>query len=469
MSPRSRRRVTKMPGNGSSRGATPTEAPTALPARRLASWAVGAVAGNAFNTLPALLLLMYLTDALGVHASLAGLVVSVPKLWDVVMSPWVGAASDREAGRTGGRRRLMLIGAVTLPAAFVLTFSSPVQGNTAAAWVFVTFIIASTAYLLFQVPFMALPSEMSGLPHEHSRIMTWRTGFFVTGMLIGGVGGPLLAEGGTPGDYRTMALVVAGVLVFCLLTPVAGSRWVRSRPAERTLSLPQAMRAVRGCKPFVIALSVFFVMLACTGMTLAGLPYVATYYLGGKGSQAVVFLAFAISGVLAVPLVGSLTRKFGNLRVLATALLAWVVAGCAAYAAVRSGMVATAVVGVVLGALNAAINVSLFSLLPECARAEAERTGQDQSGAFSGLWTAVDTAGHALGPLCYTVVLTVSGYVSATLDDPATQSGTALDGLLLGFSVIPSLLLLATVPLVLRYRRLTQTNPAPDSKEVPAS
>ncbi|MDX2935528.1 MFS transporter [Streptomyces ipomoeae] len=452
-----------MSNTGASRDAAPggrrpvtADAGPAIPRRRLAGWAVGAVACNAFNTLPGLLLLMYLTDALGVAAGLAGLVVALPKLWDVVLSPWVGSASDREAGRTGGRRRLMTTGAIVLPIAFVLTFSSPLRGDAAVLWVFLAFIAASTAYLMFQVPFMALPSEMSALSDEHSRIMTWRTGFFVGGMLIGGVGGPLLAEAGTPQAYRTMSLVVAVVLAVCLLLPVFSTRWVRSRPSEKTLSLPQALRSVRGSKPFVLALSVLFVMLLCTTMTLAGLPYVATYYMGGKGAQAAVFLAFAASGVLCVPLLGRLARRIGTLRMLTLGLAAWAVAGSAGYLTVQVGVAAVAVNGAVLGVLHSMIYVSLYSLLPECVRVEAARTGQDQAGAFSGVWTAVDTAAHAVGPLGYTLILTVTGYASSTLDHPVTQSDAAREGLLLGFSVIPSVLVLATLPLLARYRRQTK-------------
>ncbi|MFJ8953040.1 MFS transporter [Streptomyces sp. NPDC102381] len=424
-----------------------------LTARRMAGWGVGALASNAFNTLPGLLLLIYMTDALGVPPTLAGLVVAVPKLFDLVASPWFGAVSDREAARTGRRRRLMASGAVILPFAFVATFSSPVRGDAAALWVFAAFLAASAAYLCFQVPFTALPAEIAESGEARTRLMTWRTFFFTLGMLVGGVAGPLLTKDGTPAAYRTMAVIIGVVLLIVLLLPVATTRDVRSRPSADVRSLREAFRTAKDNKPFVLLAGVLFLYFVFTVMILTGLPYVATYFLGGKDQQATVFLVFALSSTLGVPLAGALARRWGNVPVLSAGLALWIAGGLALYVAVGASTTA-AVVASVLPALGQSAGlVAMYALLTDCMGYQAERTGQDSAGVLSGLWTAVDTAGHALGPLCYTVVLSLTGYASATLDHPVTQSATALEGLRLGFSVLPGLLLLTTVPLVLRYRR----------------
>jgi len=425
----------------------------ALTARRTAGWGVGAFASNAFNTLPGLLLLVYMTDALGVPAALAGVVVAVPKLFDLVASPWFGAVSDREAARTGRRGRLMASGAVILPFAFVATFSSPVRGDLAALWVFAAFLTASAAYLCFQVPFTALPAEMADSTAERTKLMTWRTFFFALGMLVGGVAGPLMTQEGTSAAYRTMAVVIGVVLLVVLLVPVVSTRCVRSRPSAAVPSLRAAVRTARGNRPFVLLSMILFLYFVFTVMVLTGLPYVATYFLGGKKEQAVVFLVFALSSTLAVPAAGALARRYGNIATLVAGLVLWSAGGLALYVAVDIGIAATAVVSVLPALGQAAGLVALFALLTDCMRMQSARTGHDSAGVLSGVWTAVDTAGHALGPLCYTLVLSLTGYASSTLDDPVTQSTAAIEGIRLGFSVLPGLLLLTTLPLVLRYRR----------------
>ena len=47
----------------------------------------------------------YLTDTLGVAAIVAGIVVTVAKIWDVIIDPVIGARSDRMLARSGSRRR----------------------------------------------------------------------------------------------------------------------------------------------------------------------------------------------------------------------------------------------------------------------------------------------------------------------------------------------------------------------------
>src|SRR6185312_6664195 len=99
--------------------ATAPAAPATEPTRRrLLSYGVGSVGTGIFSTVPGLLLLYYMTDTLAVPAGVAGLVVTLPKAWDAFFNPYVGAASDREAVRSGRRSRLLLAGAISLPPAF---------------------------------------------------------------------------------------------------------------------------------------------------------------------------------------------------------------------------------------------------------------------------------------------------------------------------------------------------------------
>ena len=68
-----------------------------LPAGVRVGLRLGSVATGAFGTVPGLLLLPYLTDTLGITAGVAGLVVFVPKAWDVLLNPVAGRISDRSS------------------------------------------------------------------------------------------------------------------------------------------------------------------------------------------------------------------------------------------------------------------------------------------------------------------------------------------------------------------------------------
>ena len=58
-----------------------------LSADTIARYAIGSIGTGGFATLPGLVLAYYLTDNLGVAAATAGLIITLAKLWDVVIDP----------------------------------------------------------------------------------------------------------------------------------------------------------------------------------------------------------------------------------------------------------------------------------------------------------------------------------------------------------------------------------------------
>lgn len=129
----------------------------------VAGYAAGSVGTGGFGVLPGLVLAYYLTDTLGVAAALASLVVIVPKILDVLIDPLIGSIND-QAPIELVREFLALAGALGLPLLFILTFSAPVSAGpgVGALWVLVFFLLAASAYSLFQVPYIALPTELTG-------------------------------------------------------------------------------------------------------------------------------------------------------------------------------------------------------------------------------------------------------------------------------------------------------------------
>lgn len=64
-----------------------------------------------------------------------------------------------------------------------------------------------------------------------------------------------------------------------------------------------------------------------------------------------------------------------------------------------------------------------------------------------------ETVGLAAGPGAYSIALAATGFVSSTLDHPVAQSATARTGILLGFSLVPALLMLLSLPALRAYGR----------------
>ena len=88
-----------------------------------------------------------------------------------------------------------------------------------------------------------------------------------------------------------------------------------------------------------------------------------------------------------------------------------------------------------------------MAMLPDAAAVDAQRTGENRVGVYTGVWTAGETLGLALGPGVYALVLTLGGYVSST-DGLAAQPDSAVTAMTLGFTLLPAALaLLALIPL----------------------
>lgn len=431
----------------------------ALGRGRLLGYGIGSVGTGVFSAVPGLLLLYYLTDMLGVPAAVAGAVLVAPKIWDVLLNPLVGAASDREAVRTGRRTRLLMAGAVALPVAFALMFSVPgdVPG---AVWSGAAFLLAATAFACFQVPYVALPAEMSPDQGERTRIMSWRVVCLTVGILVAGGLAPALVDvagGGRPG-YAVMGVTIGAIMGAALVAATLATRWVPSLPGQRQLGPMAAFRLARGNRPFFVLLAAFVTQALAVAVMLAGAPYVAAYRLGDDGLTSVMFVCLVGPSMLAVPVWARLARAHGPVRCYFAASAGFcAIAVALIWAIAAGGLVPTLALTALAGVCYAALQLLPLSLLPDTVHADAARTGQTQAGAFTGLWTAGETAGLALGPGLYALVLAASGFVSAATESPVAQPAGALTGLLLGFTALPALLMLISLPFILRYGRLALT------------
>lgn len=79
----------------------------------------------------------------------------------------------------------------------------------------------------------------------------------------------------------------------------------------------------------------------------------------------------------------------------------------------------------------------------------ARSSGANRTGVFTGVWTAGETLGLALGTGLYALVLATGGY-GASRAGAVTQPPSAVTAALVGFTAVPAVLVaLSLVPLLL--------------------
>lgn len=428
-------------------------------------YAMGSVGTGAFSTVPGLLLAYYLTDSLGVGAGLAALVVAVPKLWDVIVLPVVGSLSDKAMLRVGSRRPFLLAGGLLLPVCFVAMFSVPegTAPEAAAIWVLVAFTAAATAFAVFQVPYIAMPAEITDDVEERTTLMSWRVAFLSVAILLSGAGAPLVrdAVGGRAG-YLAMAVAVALLIAVGMLACWYAMRTTRVwQMAAQTTRLAESLRVAARHRPFVVLLAAFVLQALATSAMLAAAQYVATYRLGDPAAITVLFLALVAPAILVMPVWARVSHTWGKRSGFAAASLTFLAGTAAVLGADLLGSMAVLVLAVaVCGVGYAGMQMFPLSMLPDTIAVDTARSGQRRSGVFTGLWTAGETAGFALGPALVLAVLSAGGFVSSQADQQVAQPDTAVTAILLAFTVVPAALLLLSLPLVRAYRLPAATSPS---------
>ncbi|QYJ04016.1 MFS transporter [Nocardioides panacisoli] len=427
--------------------------PGRLPRGVRIGYGAGSVATGAFGTVPGLMLLPFLTDSLAVPALLAGAIVFLPKAWDVVLNPIAGRISDRTVDPRGPRRPWLLRAGVVLAACFALLFAAPEMGRTAdAAWVLVAFLACATAYAFFQVPYVAMPAEITDRYEERTRLMTWRVALLAFTIMLTGATAPLIrdAVGGRDG-YRVMGVAMGAVILIGALAAYAGTRrapHLEVQPGPG--SLREQLRIVAAVRDFRLLLTTFVVQALATGCMLAGVDYVAGDVLEVPGATTLLFVCFVGPALVLTPVWAAIGARVGKRRgflassvVLATGAAGASAAGVApdAWAFVATGLV---------GVGYAGCQVFPLAMLPDTAAVDARRTGTSRVGVFTGVWTAGETLGLALGPGVYAVVLALGGYRSSS-DGEVVQGEAALMAITLGYSVLPAVLVVASLWWLWRY------------------
>ncbi|MEV0679052.1 MFS transporter [Actinosynnema sp. NPDC050436] len=411
-------------------------------ARVRAGYATGSVVTGAFGTVPGLLLLPYLTDSLAVPAGVAGLLVLAPKAWDVLFNPIAGRISDR----AGARRPFLLRGGIAVALLFALLFAGPFTGAAGAVYVTVVFLLCATAYAFFQVPYVAMAAEITEDYDERTRLMAWRMAFLALAILVSGAGAPAVRD--LAGGYRAVGVAVGALILAGAVATVVGTRSVpASRRVPSTASARELVAVVRGSRPFRLLLVVFVVQAVGLGTMLAGVDYFARLVLGDQGLQSLLFAGFVGPALVVMPLWQRVGRRRGKRfgLVAASLLFAAAVAGLG----LARSLPVTGVLALMaaVGVGYAGMQVFPLAMLPDVISAQERRDGTARAGLLSGVWTAGETLGLALGPGVYGLVLALGGY-AASAGGAVAQSPGAVLAALLGFTAVPAALAVVALPLL---------------------
>lgn len=422
-------------------------------------YAAGSLATGGFSTLPGLVLVYYLTDTLGVVALAAGFMITMAKVWDVVIDPVIGGLSDRVLKEKGSRRGPMTAGVIGLPLSFLATFAVPAGLSPfwSGTWVFVAFLLAATCFSLFQVPYIALPAELTSKYVVRTRLISWRVVVLTFSILLFGGGGPEIRGmfGSLYLGYFMMGAVsailfFAGTLIAVTIVPK--DQPTSPAPREPIVSYYRGgYLAFKDSQPFRALLTTFVIQALTTGLMLAGAQYVARWILHDEGAVTILFVCLIGPALLFAPVWKKVADRIGKERAFAFSSITFLPATlCLVPLVFCPGYWIVAPVAVA-GSAYAGMQTLPIAILPDVIAVDSRR-GVDRAGIFGGVWTAGETTGMALGTTVLTIVMALTGYIESTLLDTVVQPDSAITGIALTFSLLPAILMIISLVTLTRYR-----------------
>jgi glycoside/pentoside/hexuronide:cation symporter, GPH family len=299
-----------------------------LPALRKVGYSIGAYGMMLPWFIQSVFLFYFYTDVLGITPEQAGTIFFIAVLWDAVTDPVMGVLADRTRTRWGRYRPYLLFASVPLALSLIGVFLKP-------DWpIEKLFILALVSHLLFRlcftliyIPYTSMLAKISQDTTERSSVAAYKTVATSLGTLtVSLVTLKLVAYFGngdeTKGFLATAtlyAVLMVCSLWVCFLSTTEVSESEGAFETERYDILSVGKILMKNV-PFLL---VFFGVITFTGcytIMLKSIVYFFKYNLGDAESARWGLSAASVSGIFAVPIWATVTKRTSK-------RLVWI-AGC---------------------------------------------------------------------------------------------------------------------------------------------
>ncbi len=422
------------------------------------AWAVGELPVAVYVVLTIGFLTFYATTVLGIEPWLAGAVLLVPRLWDAFTDPLMGAISDRTQSKMGRRRPYLLIGTFLLAVSVTAMFFAPTGASqsTKAAYLLVTYLIASTAITIYDVPYSSMAAEMSPDYNERTSL----TGYKMIGARVGtlmilfGVPALFTSQESLAQGFQLVGLVFGAVI---LISGIIGFRFTRAAPRIESKPAPfklsKELKAVLSNKPFRLLWLVFLFQNLAIGIAATMSLFLLRDSLAVGGALPLMMAAPAVVAMLATPIWVAIGRRIGKrpayFIALALAPLYYL-----PILFVPSGEIAIIMsLLFIIGFGDAANQLLPNAMVPDTVEADQLRTGERREGAIFGAWAFCRKFGMTTGAFIASLLLSVIGFEQGP---DVQQTDQVLFGLRQIYVIAPAGLWLCALVTLLGYK-LTKT------------
>lgn len=135
------------------------------------------------------MLMLFMTDYLGIDAKVAGLIIALTRIFDAINDPIMGQIVDKTKTKWGKCRPYMLFTPVPIALIAMLLFAPwGFTGGAAIAYATVVYVVFTVAYTANDIPYWSMSSVITTDPKQRTAIVSLTR-------LIGGLGSAAVVGG----------------------------------------------------------------------------------------------------------------------------------------------------------------------------------------------------------------------------------------------------------------------------------
>lgn len=382
----------------------------------------------AFVALPLYVLLPnHYASEFGVPLAWLGAVLLATRMLDAVVDPWIGRWADRLLDRSAHAAWVaMAVAAVVLALGFrSLFFPLVPRADTTAllAWCAGLLLVTYLAYSVITVIHQAWGARLGGNERERARVVAWREGLALCGVLVASVL-PSTAGLGATTSVFAVALLVALTLM-------------RGAPSARlpALLVPPSLRLPLTNPRFRQLLAVYLLNGIASAVPATLVLFFIRDRLDAAAYEPLFLAAYFAAAAASMPAWVALVGRLGLARTwlagmaLAVAVFAWA-------ALLGPGDVAAYTVVCLLSGVALGADLSLPAALLTGVVQRAGHSGRAE-GAYFGWWNFATKLNLALAAGLALPALQAQGYT------PGSRSPEGLAALTVAYCVLPCVLKLA--------------------------
>ncbi len=372
------------------------------------TWGFGSLATITYLNIVTALVLVYLTTVLKIPAGVAGAIVSAARIIDAFSDPLMGRITDHARTRWGRRRPFLLLGAFVCGIGLPLVYSQHEMGFSGdpALLAFLVLVFYSLGFTLFNVPYLAMPVEMTKDRLQRLSVMGYRSVFMMLGSVVGSSGGPWLVGrlGRDAEAFQTLGYIGGAFVCIAMLITFFGTSTAHAEAIDevepRTPFMEQ-VRAVLDNQPFMAMVGIKvlqFVALSAAGGTTAF--FVVMVLKRDLSLMATLAVSTIASTVAFIPVFRWLGRYMTKRTGLAIGIFGEIIATLTWLAATPEDSTAFFILrGVLAGIFSSAILLYGQAMWLDTIDYDREKTGKRREGVYTSIYVFIERLGYSLGPL----------------------------------------------------------------------